>query len=161
VTNDPLERTSTAFCGLDDKQYQAEVALTDKYQAFVTELLRLALLGIAAFGFLYKETFLSFDPARHPGIDITLAKGLASASICFFGATAAFGLVFRYFSSEALRIYMEGLRFWVAGQKGEAEARLLRRRALVYVCIYSKAVAAGSLAIGAGLTALAFVQLLQ
>lgn len=40
---------------LDDNVFKADFEITDKYQAFSAELLRLALLGIAGYGFLLSQ----------------------------------------------------------------------------------------------------------
>jgi hypothetical protein len=55
--DDPLDEPETAFGDLDEGRYKAELELVDRYQTFVAELLRLSLLGIAVFGYLYKITF--------------------------------------------------------------------------------------------------------
>jgi hypothetical protein len=39
---------------LDEKYYKPDLEVTDRYQTFSTEMLRLSLLGIAALGFLKK-----------------------------------------------------------------------------------------------------------
>jgi hypothetical protein len=54
---DPLRDPDKAFGDLEEREYRAELELVDRYQAFVAELLRLSLAGIAVFGFLYKITF--------------------------------------------------------------------------------------------------------
>src|SRR3712207_3741475 len=53
--DDPLNDPNEAFGELKEAKYKAELQLVDRYQSFVAELLRLSLLGIAVFGFLYKE----------------------------------------------------------------------------------------------------------
>jgi hypothetical protein len=160
VSGDPLLSKETAYAQLDEKSYKAEVELTDRYQAFTAELLRLALLGIAAFGFLYKETFIGFDPASHPSINIQLAKSLASNGMRLFGVTCVSALVFRYSSSEALRMYLGGLRFNEV-EPAKADRMLKYRAVFLVICIVTKFVAAASLAVGALITAYAFAHLLK
>jgi hypothetical protein len=53
----PLRNPETAFGKLDEEKYRAERDLVERYQAFVAELLRLSLLGIAVFGFLFQFIF--------------------------------------------------------------------------------------------------------
>ena len=67
------------------------------YQSFATELLRLSLGGIVVIGFLYKEAFASFDPTKHPDIDILSAKAAVAISIIVFAAGAPSALLLRYF----------------------------------------------------------------
>lgn len=161
LKNDPLLSSTTAYQSLEEKKYQAEIELADRYQAFTAELLRLALLGIGVFGFLYKEVFIDFEVATHPDINIDLAKSLASWGIILFGITSIFALIFRYFSSEWVRIYLEGLRYIEANCISKAEKKLKARPWILAVCIFSKAMSASSLAVGAFLSALAFFQLLK
>ena len=118
--------------------------------------------GRAVFGFLYKEVFLNFEPTKSPNINIELAKHYASISIFFFGVTSASALAFRYCSSEGLRVYIEGLRYVQAGMicKGQRKLKCERKLFLV-LCIVSKFVSALSLAIGAVMTALTFLELLK
>jgi hypothetical protein len=78
--------------------------LVDRYQAFVAELLRLSLLGIAVFGFLYKITF-------EAGAPIGVAHVLAALGILAFGISALAALVFRFFAIESLGLYIQALRF--------------------------------------------------
>ena len=58
ANKDPLRNPDTAFGRLDEERYRAERYLVEQYQAFVAELLRLSLLGIAVFGSLYKIIFI-------------------------------------------------------------------------------------------------------
>ena len=161
MRDDPFDNPLTAYWPLEEKRYKTEMELADRYQAFTAELLRLALLGIAAFGFLYKEAFLEFDTSQHPDVDILAAKTRAACGIALFGLTSASALLFRYCSSETVRLYLDGLRFSAAGADAEAAQSLICRRRLVYVCIISKAGAAAFLAVGALLTSWAFLELLK
>lgn len=159
--DDPLSSLTTAYQLLEEKIYRAEIEITDRYQNFTAELLRLALLGIGAFGFLYKEVFFDFDVTKHPNINIELAKIFASISLFLFGITSVFALIFRYCSSEGLRTYLEGLRYIQAGLITRGEKKLKERKIFLFACILSKAIAAFSLAIGALMTALTFLKLLN
>jgi hypothetical protein len=96
ANNNPLRNPETAFGKLDEEKYRAERDLVDRYQAFVAELLRLSLLGIAVFGFLYKIIFeanlLSKLPQTAPklaafGVSIT-APELAAFGVLMFGISA-------------------------------------------------------------------------
>ncbi|MCP4610139.1 MAG: hypothetical protein GY845_15630 [Planctomycetes bacterium] len=158
--NSPLAQPETAYGDLNEKQYKAEVELADRYQGFTTELVRLSLLGIAVFGFLYKEVFWGFDSKEHPNIQIDCVKELASWSIFLFGICTLFALVFRYFSAESTRYYIEGLRFFEAGKQDKARLKLKKRNSAVIVCIVSKAGAVLCLAVGAMLVAWVFIKLL-
>lgn len=158
--NKPLLNVDTAYGPLEEDRYEAEIKMTDRYQQFTAELLRLALLGIAVFGFLFKEVFLDFDCAKNPNVDIATVKDIAGIAILLFGLCSLSSLVFRYWSVESLRFYLEGLRFAKVGDQDKAKIKLKQRNRRVIICIFSKAIAALSLAFGALLMAFSFFRLL-
>jgi hypothetical protein len=171
-SNDPLQKPETAFGKLDEAQYQAELGLVDRYQAFVAELLRLSLLGIAVFGYLYKVTFEN-------DASIGAAKVPAALGVFMFGVCALTALAFRFFANEGARFYIQALRSTPDNadctqekrtkeqkhlakeeQKQLATASLETRHKKVVICRWSKAIATSSLALGGVLEALAFCLLL-
>ncbi|HEV2799948.1 MAG TPA: hypothetical protein VGW12_05610 [Pyrinomonadaceae bacterium] len=77
--------------------------LTDRYQGFSAELVRLTLLGIAVFGFFYKGSAESISGDR-------LAKWLFSASVMMFACSAGAALFHRYFSTDSIACYIRYLR---------------------------------------------------
>jgi hypothetical protein len=169
---DPLRDPDKAFGDLEEREYRAELELVDRYQAFVAELLRLSLAGIAVFGFLYKIIFeanlLSKLPQTAPklaafGVSIT-APELAAFGVLMFGISAASALVFRFLASEGARFYIEALRFTRANvgreQKERAKKSLDIRDEKVRICRTSKGIAAVTLAWGGVLEAFAFFLLL-
>src|SRR3712207_409822 len=80
--NDPLRNPNTAFGKLDEEKYRAERDLVERYQAFVAELLRLSLLGIAVLGFLYKIIFeANLGPPKLPHT----TSALAAFGVAMFG----------------------------------------------------------------------------
>ena len=62
-------RIAKSLEGASEDQCTAELQLLDRYLAFSTEVVRLALLGIAVFGFLLRENVgsLADEPANAPG----------------------------------------------------------------------------------------------
>ena len=114
---DPLNKPTEAYGKLEEDRYKAELQLVDRYQSFVAELLRLSLLGIAVFGFLYKEMFTDLGPSpllTIGGVSFTIggvAKILAAAGVFLFGLAAVAALLFRFAATEGARYYIEGLRF--------------------------------------------------
>ena len=155
---DPLRDPDKAFGPLEEGSYRAELELVDRYQSFVAELLRLSLLGIAVFGFLYKITF-------EGGTTIGVAKVPAALGILAFGIGAFAALVFRFFAAEGARFYIEALRFTTPNadyaQKERARKSLDTRYRKVHICRRSKEIAAVALALGGVLEALAFFLLLM
>jgi hypothetical protein len=161
MTNtNPLIKPETAYLDLPETEYKAEMDVAARYQAFTGELLRLALLGIAVFGFLYKEVFLAFDPVKHPNVPIDAATSLARWGLLSFGICTLLALTFSYSSAEGTRLFLEGLRFHIAKDEAAAKLKLHKREVAMVICMVSKAGAALALASGSMLTAFAFFRLL-
>ena len=165
ANNDPLRNPDTAFGKLDEDKYRAERDLVDRYQAFVAELLRLSLLGIAVFGFLYKIIFeanlLSKLPQTAPklaafGVSIT-APELDAIGVLMFGISALFALGFRFFAIGSLGLYIQALRFkeCTPSKTGDAEESLNKRHRRNVICTGLKAIAAVTLALGGASEAVA------
>jgi hypothetical protein len=149
ANNDPLRDPDTAFGELDEEKYSAERDLVERYQAFVAELLRLSLLGIAVFGFLYKIIFEANLLSKLP----QAAPILAAFGVAMFGISALFALGFRFFSTTSLGLYIEALRFkeCTPPKPEDAKESLDRRHRTNVICTRSKAIAAATLALGAAL----------
>ena len=123
--DDPLNKATEAYGDLDEGKYRAELELVDRYQSFVSEFLRLSLLGIAVFGFLYKEMLANIDQVKlgdreemfvlFDYIALTTllwwASLLAVLGVVAFGIAAGSALIFRFAATEGARYYIEGLRF--------------------------------------------------
>jgi hypothetical protein len=76
--------------------------LTEKYQAFSAELLRLAGLGIAAVAFLYEKALKGSPDLR--------AKELAGYGVYAFAVAIVFALLHRYYSSDTMSCHIRYLR---------------------------------------------------
>jgi hypothetical protein len=154
---DPLHKPRTAFDKLDEERLRAERDLVHRYQAFVAELLRLSLLGIAVFGYLYKIIF-------EDGAAINMVtKVPAAIGVLMFGLSAGGALIFRYFATEGLRFYIEALRFTSANgppDPTQSQNSLDKRKRKIRTCVWSKAIAAATLGLGAAFEAFAFFLLL-
>jgi hypothetical protein len=156
--DDPLTDPDKAFDALEEGRYRAELELVDRYQSFTAELLRLSLLGIAVFGFLYKITF-------EAEANIGVAKVPAAVGVLAFGISALGALIFRFFAAEGARFYIEALRFITPAnadraQKERAKESLDTRYRKVLICRWSKGIAAAALASGGVFEAVAFFLLL-
>jgi hypothetical protein len=153
-----LEEPQTAYVRINDERYEAEIKLLDRYQSFSAELLRLSLLGIAALGFFYKDAFLK--PQDHmyilqPHISVTSAV----AALLFAGSAAA-SLTYRYMSTEAMRLYIEGIKLSCGDNPSAAQCKLTQRGKLLEWCIIAKIVATIALGLGTILLSVVFIFLL-
>jgi hypothetical protein len=155
---DPLNDPGTAFGELGETNYKAELELVDRYQSFTAELLRLSLLGIAVFGFLYEKIFKGIDPQKFY-TNIGVAKNLAAAGVLMFGISAAGALTFRYFATEGIRFYIEALRL-KKEDDDRAQKSLNRRYRQIRICRGAKVIAAVALALGGVLMSVALYLLL-
>lgn len=151
----PDRDPSTAYIKLDNVVLKAEKDLTEKYQAFSAELLRISLLGIAVIGFIYVEVLKTLP---------TVSKHAAARSAFCFGASAVCAILHRYLSSETLRYYIWGSRWESRFQNSQAledqsNARhcLTLRYNFMVGCVISKFLSVCTLATGAGLLAYAFI----
>ena len=61
MAKDTTDRPELLFARLDEKTYQSELSLLDRYHAFSAEMLQIALVGVAACRFILKETFVKID----------------------------------------------------------------------------------------------------
>lgn len=88
------------------KASQLDLDLADRYQSFSAELLRLSLVGIAAFGFLAKE--IVAPSGKSPPVDPSVlsrlleSRGSLSFALAAFAIAAACALAHRYCSTDAV-----------------------------------------------------------
>jgi hypothetical protein len=149
----------------------------DRFHFFSAELLRLSLLGIAVFGFLYEKLFSRMDE-QCPTLSFYLSPKWASGiSVLLFSFSAAFALAHRYFSTDAAGFYVHGLRinFRIsevdkaqkqdakevrASLENELSCWMQRRGKWLTLCSWLKFLSALSLALAALLIGYAFFRLL-
>ena len=87
---------------LDEKDYKADFELTEKYQGFSGELLRLSLLGIGLYGFMMAHA------GSETGIGAKLIaqtlkyKEWVAVSIFMFGISSAAALGHGFFATKCL-----------------------------------------------------------
>src|SRR5215208_469296 len=158
--DDPLNNPNEAFGDLNEDKYKAELQLVDQYQSYVAELLRISLLGIAVFGFLYKEMVAAIGPTEllEPAAYALLwiAKLLAVLGVVAFGVAAGSALIFRFAATEGARYYIEALRFEALrlseakdpAQEDPAQESLKKRLAKIKVARRAKPLAVVALGLG-------------
>lgn len=95
----PLAGTSGS---ISEDRYRHDLALHDRFQGFGAELLRIALLGLGAFGFiLVTETEKQTIATRIVGECLPLKILVALSPVCF-GLSAAFSLMHRFQASDGM-----------------------------------------------------------
>lgn len=142
--------------------------LSDRYQNFSAEMLRLSLLGIAGVGFLIANVLLNLlpkDPNQQAGrphlsTSAPIFSGLAAASLICLGLSSAASLAHRYLATDGLAYHLKSLRL-IVRKRAEDEDRVRKekagRRLVFKLGTWSLIAAAVLLGLGAILLALAFV----
>ena len=102
--------TENIYAVIKEEKYKPELELYDRWRAFSEEVLRLSLLGIAAFGFFYQQAITGFDQTKHPEAKIFWIKLFSLSSLTLFAIAAVGALIYRYGSTEAIMHYVWGLR---------------------------------------------------
>ena len=82
-----------------DTIWKADFDIVDRYQSFANELMRVALLGIAAYGFLIKEVCLSEN--SNYSVE-KMFTSLAGFGLCSLTISLIFALIHRFFSTSCL-----------------------------------------------------------
>lgn len=158
---------------ITEDRYKVDLAVLDRYQSFSAELLRLALLGIAGYGFLIANIAFKADRSGAYTFFTPFAqnKEFLIAGAVALAVSAATALGHRYFSTDCLTHFVRRLRLTqsigdLAGQSTKectlktigAEENSLERD--IDTCRWLLMLSASSLAVGTICSALAFVSTL-
>lgn len=97
---------------IQEDSYKVDLAVLERYQAFSNEILRLALLGMAGYGFLISNIALSTSKSGEYAFLplITLNKGLLTVGVIALALAAATALGHRYFSTDCLTHFVRRVR---------------------------------------------------
>lgn len=101
---------SLSRVAIDEELYRADFEITDRYQAFSTELLRLSLAGIAIFGFIYDRILIKLPSNQYIIPGILSLKSVFGLSILFFAISTISALTHRYLSSDSMAYQIVYLR---------------------------------------------------
>jgi hypothetical protein len=91
-----------ATVAVPEEIYKADLEITNLFQAFSSELLRAALLGIAGYGFLISKVAIQSGSPSNFFQALAHSKILLAIGVVALGFSAAFALAHRYFSSDCL-----------------------------------------------------------
>jgi hypothetical protein len=154
----PDNSPETAFVTTTEMALNLGTALVENNRHFTSELLRLALAGIAVIGVIYDKIITHL-----PGI----SEWGAAWSVLFFGLAVAAALSHRFLNNVSLRRYIWRLRFHEASKvrqgadatsmTANSQECLTGRNNLLIGAAVSKFLSASFLAIGAFVLALAFM----
>lgn len=100
--------------------YEAEVALLDRYQGFSAEIVRIALLGIAALGF-FLEKLVSKAPSITEPSGVLIRCSLAGGA-ALFAAAACAGLLHRYYSADGIYYHVRAVRDFLIAERIQTDS---------------------------------------
>lgn len=108
---------SAGLIQIPEQRFEHDLSIGDRFQNFSGELLRLALLGIGAVGFLLLNFLFSGSDKMPETLGIA-KKILANsdfhfyvyATLFLFGFSAGFALLHRYFTADATAYHLKYLR---------------------------------------------------
>lgn len=111
---------------VSDKTFPNDVVISDRYQTFSAELLRLSLLGITGIGFLVVNIFLKCESRQivNDGSFI----GFLSASLFFLGLSAAGALFHRWASTDSIAEQLSLIRLEIRNAHGDAKRLEVSKR---------------------------------
>jgi hypothetical protein len=160
-TNTSIKR-SLGLIDTPDNTFSNDLQVSDRYQAFSAEMLRLALLGIAGIGFLVVNILLRDSTKSHDLIAGANRSFMAfmSASLVCLGLSAAFSLGHRYLSTDSLACHLRSLRLERRDGQGDREhvtAERKKRKKLFWYYARILFMAASLLWLGAIFLALSFI----
>jgi hypothetical protein len=95
-----------------EDQYKVDLAVTNLYQSFSGELLRLSLLGIAGYGFLITDIALKVSNGTkgYSLLNAQETRVVLVLGVLALGISAATALGHRYFSADCIAHYIRWIR---------------------------------------------------
>lgn len=147
-------------CEVDEKRYKIDLELQDRYTAYSAEILRIALLGIAGYGFLVKDLIY----AEHaPGRFLQRAHEVwylqIGGAICL-GVSAALALQHRVYATDCVACVVAHIRKMTCGRAEEAELERTALRSNLKRAAFLLRVSALLVALGAGAVVATFCYVL-
>jgi hypothetical protein len=131
----------------DLAHFEDDYKILEKYQAHSAELVRVALLGTAGVGAL----FVTKPDAALIRLTDTTARWCFVLSVIGFGLSAGFGLMHRYFSTDAMACLLK--RYRLEKEAAPDDARIQKETARIVrafdLSTWSIGASAISLALGA------------
>lgn len=103
----PLSRTSGS---IPEDRYRHDLALHDRFQSFGGELLRIASLGLAAYGFVLASENSNRTIAANVLSEFTTLKVIVALSPVCFGTSIAFSLVHRFLASDGMFHHLRAIK---------------------------------------------------
>lgn len=134
--------------------FDQDVGINDRQQSFSAELLRLALLGVGAVGYVAGRSLSAPGPSGDAVAIGTAAKWLVLIAAASFGLSAGSALSLRYVSSDLLALQLRIVRLRMRGAPNDptvADTEEMRRNRRLKATRPLLIASSGCLALGASL----------
>jgi hypothetical protein len=107
---------------VEEKYYKPDLEISDGFQAYSAELLRVSLAGVAAVGFFYEklDKFLNFAQPVWAGFTV---KKMLIGSLMSLATSSASALVHRYLSSDSMAYHLNYIRLDQAAKSAVGERK--------------------------------------
>jgi len=102
-------KTSLGLVGLPERTVEHDFVVLTKYQEFTAEILRLALLGITAIGYIITKTIIG-DGSCRTHVLPACSKMWMMGAMTLFGVASLAALAHRYFSTDSMTENIDYLR---------------------------------------------------
>jgi len=115
---------------VEDKYYKPDLEISDRFQSYSAELLRVSLAGVAAVGFFYDKLNQFLDFQQRVWGNLTV-KGMLILSLISLATASALALAHRYLSSDSMSYHLTFIRLARAAESENIQDRkdCLRARA--------------------------------
>jgi hypothetical protein len=148
----PKPKTPLGLIPLEQNTFEHDLAVSERYQNFSTELLRLSLLAMAALGFLLKEILLTNRPGNINVLHNPVFRTGFIICLVFLSLSAFSAMLHRYYGPDSKACHLKSLRLYnrnAEGDKKEYEKEIAERNKKLRISKYLLLVSGLSLLAGA------------
>lgn len=145
-----MPNKSLGLVPIPERTIEHDLTLLERFQEFSAELLRVALIGISAIGFVVARLVLPEKDAR-PIVIPPIPKWLLISSLIALGASAAAALAHRFYAADSMSWHLQAMRRYERNSGSDAEKANseFRARHQQYK-LSGKAIACSAIALGVG-----------
>ena len=105
---------------VEEKYYKPDLEISDRFQAYSAELLRVSLAGVVIVGYFYEKLYLFLDFKQSFWNYFTVRDALIW-SLLFLASSSALALAHRYFTSNSMSYHLSYIRYEVAAQNENSD----------------------------------------
>lgn len=139
---------------IEENEYKADFTISENYIKFSSELLRLSLLAIVAYGTLFIKEFVEDSNSTFTKNNKTLIL-----SIIFFFLSSSASLFHRYFATDTLTWFIQWRRFIANNELKKAEKERIGLNKMLKKAKYSLILCEVTFALGVLLFLIAIIKL--